>query len=182
MTSTRQDAWELLNEYVSQSGLFRHSLAVEAAMRAYAREFNEDEDVWGICGLLHDMDFERYPDEHPHQGVEVLREREYPGEIVHAILSHVSSTGVPRESKMAKCLYAVDELAGFIYALAHIRPTNLDGMMPKSVKKNLKKKGFAAKINREEIERGIEELAVDKDEHIALVIKAMQGISSELGF
>jgi len=182
MAHTRQDARALLNEYVSSESLIKHSLAVEAAMRAYAPVYGEDEELWGMCGLLHDMDFERYPDEHPHRGVAILKERGYPKEVCEAILGHVPSTGVPRESDMAKCLYAVDELSGFIYALAHVRPTNLEGMKPKSVKKNLKKKGFAAKIDREEIEEGITALGVDRDEHIARVITALQSISEQLGF
>ena len=182
MNISREEAWRLFNEYVDSGSLQKHSLAVEAAMRAYSRKHGEDEEKWGICGLLHDFDFEKYPDKHPYTGVEILKEKGYPEDITEAILGHALYTGVPRESLMAKCLYAVDELCGFIYALACIRPTKLEGMAPKSVKKNLKKKGFAANINREEIEQGIEELGVDRDEHIALVIEAMQEIAEELGF
>ncbi len=182
MNILREEAWRLLNEHVNSESLQKHSLAVETAMRAYACKYSEDEEKWGICGLLHDFDFEKYPDKHPYAGVEILKQKEYPEDIIQAILGHALYTDVPRKSLMAKCLYAVDELAGFIYALACIRPDKLDGMTPKSVKKNLKKKGFAAKINREEIEQGIEELGVDRDEHIALVIEAMQGIAKELGF
>lgn len=181
MNKTRADAWQLLNEYV-QSPLWKHCLAVEAAMRAYARKYGEDEELWGITGLLHDMDYERFPDKHPFHEVEIFREQGYPEAMIQAILGHATFSGVPRESQMAKCLFAVDELCGFIMACAYVRPTKLEGLEPKSVKKRLKEKSFAAKVNRAEIAQGILELGVPEDEHMALVIRAMQGIAPELGF
>jgi len=184
MNITRGDAWELLNEYVKSESLIRHCLSVEAAMRTYAKKYNGDVEEWGIAGLLHDFDYEKFPslEKHPLEGSKILKEKEYPEDIIQAILGHGNHTGVERESQMAKCLFAVDELCGFIVALAHIRPGHLEGMAAKSVKKNLKKKGFAAAINREEIEQGISELGIDRESHINLVIQALQGISRELGF
>ncbi|KKU91186.1 MAG: Metal dependent phosphohydrolase [Candidatus Jorgensenbacteria bacterium GW2011_GWA1_48_11] len=184
MNISRNEALALLHEYVQSESLRRHCLAVEAAMRAYAKKYNEDADEWGICGLLHDFDFEKYPSvpSHPIEGSKILREKGYPENIITAILGHASHTDTPRESQMAKCLFAVDELCGFLTALAHIRPDNFSGMSVASVEKNLKKKGFAAKINRGEIDRGIEELGVPRAEHIELTIKALQGVFKELGF
>lgn len=196
MNPNRDDAWELLNEYVKQESLIKHCLSVEAAMRSYARKYGENaanegeprlseterEERWGIVGLLHDFDYEKYPDEHPRKGSEILEEKGYSEGIITAILGHNSKTGVPRKTFMAKTLFAVDELVGMVMATAYVRPSNLEGMTPKSVKKNLKKKGFAANLNRQEIEQGIDELGVDRDNHIAVVIEAMQGISKELGF
>jgi putative nucleotidyltransferase with HDIG domain len=167
---------------VDSESLIKHSLAVEAAMRAYAKKYSENGEKWGICGLLHDFDYEKWPETHPEKGVQILKEENYPEDIIEAIESHVDGTSAERNILMAKTLYAVDELSGLIYALAHIRPTNLEGMKPKSVKKALKKKGFAAGINREDIERGIKELEVEKSEHFEVVIKALQEISNELGF
>lgn len=179
----RQDAWDLLTEYVAKESLRKHCLSVEAVMRAYAKKFNEDEDKWGITGLLHDFDYEKYPNEHPIKGSDVLREKGYNEDIIKAILGHNQvRTGVSRDTQMAKTLFAADELTGMVMATAYVRPANLDGMTPKSIKKNLKKKGFAAAINREEIEQGTRELEVDKDEHITLVIEAMQEIKEQLGF
>ena len=157
-------------------------LAVEAAMIGYAGKFGEDEEDWGICGLLHDFDYEKYPDEHPGKGNEILKGLGVSSDILEAIMGHAVYTGVERVSKMAKTLFAVDELCGFVMALAHVRPEHLDGMKPKSVKKKLKDKRFAANVSREEIEEGISGLGVDKDEHIGLVIESMKGISKELGF
>ena len=158
MNISRNEALALLHEYVQSESLRRHCLAVEAAMRAYAKKYNED------------------------AGSKILREKGYPENIITAILGHASHTDTPRESQMAKCLFAVDELCGFLTALAHIRPDNFSGMSVASVEKNLKKKGFAAKINRGEIDRGIEELGVPRAEHIELTIKALQGVFKELGF
>jgi putative nucleotidyltransferase with HDIG domain len=180
MTITREQARQLLQEYV-KSPLLKHCLAVEAAMRAYAAKYGGDADIWGITGLLHDFDYEQFPSEHPFKGVAILKEQGYPEEIIQAILGHATFSGVPRESQMAKCLFAVDELCGFIVACALVRPTRLEGLEPKSVKKRLKEKSFAAKVNREEIAQGIAELGVPEDEHIDLVIRAMQGIESDLG-
>lgn len=180
MPITREQAWQLLNEFV-KSPLLKHCLAVEAAMRAYAEEYGGDKEIWGITGLLHDFDYEQFPSEHPFKGVSILKERGYPEEIIQAILGHATFSGVARESQMAKCLFAVDELGGFIVACALVRPTRLEGLEVKSVKKRLREKSFAAKVNREEIAQGMAELGVPEDEHITLVIQAMQGVASELG-
>ena len=184
MEITRDVALELLQEYTKSDALRKHGLAVEAVMRAYAKYYGEDEEKWGICGLLHDFDYEKYPteEEHPSKGSEILKEKGYPKDIITAILGHGNHTGVARETLMAKTLFAVDELSGFVVAVALVRPDNFNGLKPKSVKKKLKDKGFAAKVNRQDIEQGIEELGVDKDEHIQKVIDALQNISAELGF
>ena len=182
---TREDAWKLLTEYTQKEGLIKHALAVEAAMRAYARKFGEDEEAWGIVGLLHDFDYEKYPsmEDHPFRGAEILRQKGYPEEWVTAILGHANHTGVPRETLMAKALYAVDELCGFITAVAYVRPNKkLSEVKVKSVKKKLKDKAFARQVNREEIRQGAEELGVELDEHIGFVLQAMQEIAEELGF
>ena len=181
MPINREEAWKLLNEHV-QTALIKHCLAVEAAMRAYAKKYNADEELWGITGLLHDMDYEKYPDKHPFHGVEILKSLNYPDEVIQAILGHALYSGVARETPMAKCLFAVDELCGFVMACGYVRPTRLEDLEVKSVKKRLKEKSFAAKVNRAEIAQGIAELGVSEDEHIVLVIKAMQGIAKELGF
>jgi len=162
-------------------------------MRAYAQKYGEDGELWGVCGLIHDFDYEKFPfyknehdlniaEGHPFNGIKILKEKSYPPEIIEAILGHATYSGEPRKTQMAKCLYAVDELCGFIVALAHIRPDKLNGMTAESVERNLKKKGFAAKIDRGEIEKGIFELGVDRTEHINLTIGALQTISKELGF
>ncbi len=152
-------------------------------MAEYARHFGEDEVMWRMTGLLHDMDYEKHPtaEEHPFVGVDVLRSEGYPEEIVEAILGHAQYSGVPRESLMAKTLFAVDELAGFITAVAYVRPTKLEGMTPKSVKKKLKDKAFAAAVSRDDVYQGIEELGVNIDEHITRVIAGMQADSERLG-
>ncbi len=177
---SRQDALDLLYKWVSDDNLRRHCLAVEAAMRAYAEHFGEDADVWGITGLLHDFDYEAYPEEHPERGAEILREHGYPDEVITAILGHNDETGVARETALAKTLYAVDELCGLILAAAYVRPNGLADMKPKSVKKKLKDKSFAAGIDREQIEQSIEELGMEESEHIQRTITAMQGISDTL--
>lgn len=180
----RQDAFALLTGYTKKDGLIKHALAVEAAMRAYAKKFGEDEEAWGIVGLIHDFDYEKYPsmEDHPFKGVEILRQRGYPEEWIEAILGHGDHTGVPRKTQMAKTLYAVDELSGFITAVAYVRPNKkLAEVKVKSVKKKMKDKAFARQVSREDIRRGAEELGVDLDEHIDFVIKAMQQISDELG-
>jgi len=164
----REEAWKLLCEYTKSENLRKHALAVEAAMRLYARKFGEDEEKWGIVGLLHDFDYEMYPDEknHPYRGY----------------VSHASYTGVPRDSLMARTLFAVDELTGFIIAVALVRPTrSIHDVTVKSVKKKFKQKAFAAKVSREEIKQGIKELGVDEDEHIQNVIDALKSIAKELG-
>lgn len=181
---TRQQAYELLTEYTKKEGLIKHALAVEAGMRAYARKFGEDEEAWGIVGLIHDFDYEKYPsmEDHPFKGAEILRQRSYPEEWIEAILGHGDHTGVPRKTKMAKTLYAVDELSGFITAVAYVRPNKkLAEVKVKSVKKKMKDKAFARQVSREDIRRGAEEIGVELDEHIDFVISAMQQVSDDLG-
>jgi len=179
----RAAAWSLLREWTQGEGLRKHALAVEAAMRAYARRFGEDQERWGIVGLLHDFDYERYPslDDHPFKGREVLERLGYPPDVIHAIQSHAERTGVPRVSRMDKALYAVDELCGFITAAALIRPSQsvLD-LEAASVRKRMKDKAFARNVKREDIIRGAEELGVPLDEHIAFVIEAMRGVADAL--
>jgi putative nucleotidyltransferase with HDIG domain len=164
--------------------LRKHMLAVEAAMRAYARRFGEDEEMWGITGLLHDMDYEKHPtsDEHPMVGVRELEKRGYPEEVIHAIKGHADYLDVPRDTLMSKTLYAVDELSGFIVACALVRPEGLENMKAKSVRKKMKQKSFAAAVNREDIVRGAEELNVDLGEHIEFVAEALRERSDGLGF
>jgi putative nucleotidyltransferase with HDIG domain len=181
---SREDAWQLVTEWVSSESLRKHLLGTEAAMRAYAGKWGEDEELYAITGLVHDLDYERYPDldtGHPRHALKELEERGYPQEVIDAVAGHADFMGVPRETLMAKTLYAVDELSGFIAACALVRPTGIEGMKPKSVKKKLKQPSFAAAVNREDIQRGIEELGVDQDEHIALVIEALEERSDELG-
>jgi putative nucleotidyltransferase with HDIG domain len=178
----RADAWNLLTEYVASESLRKHCLAVEAAMRAYARKYGEDVEKWGVVGLLHDFDYEKWPDEHPMKGSTILEERGYPEDIRRAILGHATFSAVPRDTQMAKCLFAVDELCGMVMATAYIRPAHFEGMSVKSVQKNLKKKEFARGIHREEITQGIAELGVPEEEHIQLVIDAMREIQKDLGF
>lgn len=159
-------------------------LCVEAAMRAYAKKYGEDEEMWGICGLLHDFDYEKYPTQegHPIEGSKILKEKGYPEEITHAILGHALYLNVPRDTNMSKCLFAVDELCGLVMATAYLRPDHLESMTVESVEKNFKKKGFASRVSREDIDMGINELGADRAEHIKLVIDAMRGIAKELGF
>ncbi len=181
---TRPEAWAVLTEHTKSDSLIKHALAVEAAMRAYARKFGEDEEQWGVVGLLHDFDYEEHPtlDEHPMKGAEILRARNYPEGMIQAILSHASHTGIPRETRMAKALYAVDELTGFVTAVALVRPNKkVADVEPKSVKKKMKDKAFARAVNRDEIREGAELLGVDFDEHVRTVIDAMAGIARELG-
>nr|WP_207956124.1 HD domain-containing protein [Rubrobacter marinus] len=152
----RDEAYKLLREWTESDGLLKHMLAVEASMRAYARRFGEDEEKWGVTGLLHDMDYEKHPtpDEHPMVGVRELERRGYPGDVLEAIKGHADYLDVPRESLMAKTLYAVDELSGFVTACALVRPEKLDGLKAKSVKKKMKQRSFAASVSREDIVRG----------------------------
>jgi putative nucleotidyltransferase with HDIG domain len=170
--------------WTESDSLRKHMLAVEAAMRAYARRFGEDEEMWGITGLLHDMDYERHPtpDEHPMVGVRELESRGYPEEVIHAIKGHADYLDVTRDTLMSKTLYAVDELSGFIVACALMRPEGLDNMKAKSVRKKMKQKSFAAAVNRDDIVRGAEELGVDLNEHIEFVAYALRERSGELGF
>ena len=179
----REGSWKLLREWTESDSLRKHMLAVEAAMRAYARRFGEDEEKWGITGLLHDMDYEKHPtpDEHPMVGVRELERRGYPEDVLEAIKGHADYLDVPRETLMAKTLYAVDELSGFVTACALVRPEKLEGLKAKSVKKKMKQKSFAAAVNREDIVRGAEELGVDLDEHIDFVVAALREESDSLG-
>jgi putative nucleotidyltransferase with HDIG domain len=159
-------------------------LGVEAAMRAYARKWGEDEELYGVTGLLHDLDYERYPDletGHPRKALELFRERGYPEELTEAVAGHADFMGVPRTTRLAKTLYAVDELSGFLAACALVRPTGIEGMTPKSVKKKLRQPSFAAGVDRDEVRKGAEELGVDFDEHVAFVIAAMEEHADELG-
>src|SRR5437763_14110925 len=181
--TSRQEAWDLLCEWTSSESLRRHMLAVEAAMRAYAPRFGRDRELWGLTGLLHDLDYERYPNlegGHPRYALRELESQGYPPELVRAVASHADFMGVPRETPMEKALYAVDELSGFVLAVAYVRPEGLGGMTPKSVKKKLKQPSFAAAVGRDEIYRGAEELGVDFDEHVQLVIGALEARQSEL--
>jgi putative nucleotidyltransferase with HDIG domain len=180
---SRQEAWNLLSEWVSSPSLRRHMLAVEAAMRAYAPRFDGDVELWGATGLLHDLDYERYPsleDGHPRYAIRELEARGYPPELVRAVASHAEFMGVPRETPMEKTLYAVDELSGFLLACAYVRPDGLSGMTPKSVKKKLKQPSFAAAVDRDELRRGAEDLGVDFDEHLGVVIGALEQRTDEL--
>jgi putative nucleotidyltransferase with HDIG domain len=180
---TREQAWETLTRYTKSEALLRHALAVEAAVRAYAREFGEDEELWGVTALLHDFDYEIHPtlDKHPQDGAPILREEGYPEEIVEAVLSHAEHLALPRDTMLKKTLFACDELAGFIHACGLVRPTGLDGLEPKSVKKKLKQPSFAAGVHRDEVYAGAELLGVDFDDHIRTVVAAMQPIAAELG-
>jgi putative nucleotidyltransferase with HDIG domain len=180
----RNQAWGLLCEYTQSESLRKHMLAVEACMRAYARKFGEDEDKWGITGLLHDFDYEKYPTpaEHPFVGNKILEERGYPEEMRRAILSHADYSGVKRESRMEKALYACDEIAGFITASALVKPNkSLAEVEAKSVRKKMKDKAFARSVNRDDIINGAADLGVDLEEHIAFCIEAMKGIAAGLG-
>jgi putative nucleotidyltransferase with HDIG domain len=179
----REEAWNLLCEYTKSEGLRRHALAVEACMRAYARKFGEDEEKWAVVGLIHDFDYEVYPNapDHPLKGSEILANLGYPDDVRQAILGHADYTGVPRDTLMAKSLFAVDELAGFITACSLVRPDRIQNLEPRSVRKRMKDKAFARSVSREDITHGAEELGVDSTEHIALCIAAMQAISAQLG-
>ncbi|MEX2194711.1 MAG: HD domain-containing protein [Thermoleophilaceae bacterium] len=180
----RDEAWELFCEWTESESLRKHVLGVEAAMVGYARDHGEDEDLWAATGILHDLDYERHPDlqtGHPRYALAELEARDYPPELVEAVAGHADFLGVPRNTPLAKTLYAVDELSGFIAACALVRPDGIHGMTPKSVKKKLKQPSFAAAVDREQVRRGAEELGVDFDEHVARVIAAMEERAGELG-
>jgi len=180
----RSEAWDLLCEFTKNDSLRKHALAVEAAMRHLARQRGEDEEKWGIAGLLHDFDYEQHPtlDEHPFVGAAILRERSWPEEIARAVLSHGEHTGVSRESLMEKTLFSVDELTGLITAVALVRPSkSIFEVEPSSVRKKMKDKAFARSVNRDDIVKGAEELDVDLNAHIGEVIKAMQSVADDLG-
>lgn len=182
--ANRTTAWNLLTEFTQSESLRKHALAVEACMCAYARKFGADEDLWGVVGLIHDFDYEKYPslDDHPYRGNEILTERGYSDEIRRAIMSHAEYTGVTRDSLMEKALFACDELAGFITAVALVKPgKSLAEVDAKSVRKKMKDKAFARSVSRDDIANGARNLGVDLDEHIALCIEALKGIAAELG-
>jgi len=180
----REAAWCLLTEFTQSESLRKHALSVEACMRAYARKLGSDEDLWGVVGLLHDFDYEKYPslDDHPYKGNEILKERDYPDEIRKAIMSHAEYTGVTRDTPMEKALFACDELAGFITAVALIKPgKSLAEVDAKSVRKRMKDKAFARKVNRDDIVNGAAGLGVDLEEHITFCIEALKPIADQLG-
>jgi putative nucleotidyltransferase with HDIG domain len=180
----REPAWGLLTEFTRSESLRKHALAVEACMRAYARKLGGEENLWGVVGLLHDFDYEKYPslEDHPYKGNEILKQRGYSEEIRNAIMSHAEYTGVARVSPMEKALFACDELAGFITAVALVKPgKSLAEVDAKSVRKKMKDKAFARSVNRDDITSGAAELGVDLEEHIAFCIEAMKGIAAELG-
>jgi len=180
----RAEAWDLLCEYTKNESLRKHALAVEAAMRHYARKYGEDEEKWSVVGLLHDFDYEVHPtlDEHPQEGAKILRERGVPEEIIRAVLSHADHLGLSRDTLMEKTLYAVDELSGFVIAVALVRPSkSILDVEPKSVRKKMKDKAFARAVNRDDIVNGAESLGVDLGEHIGEVIEALKGVADELG-
>jgi len=184
MELTREHAWELLTEFTKNKNLIKHGLAVEAGMRAYARYFGQDEELWGIVGLIHDFDYEQHPtaEEHAWAGMEILRERGWPEDLIKAVGSHASYTGIPRDTLMAKALFAVDELTGLIVAVALVRPSkSILDVKVRSVRKKWNDKSFARGVNRDEIEEGAAALNVPLDEHIAIVLKSMQEIADELG-
>jgi putative nucleotidyltransferase with HDIG domain len=181
---SRDEAWRLFCEWTESESLRRHVLGVEAAMAAYARLWGEDCELWAATGILHDLDYERHPDletGHPRVALEELRRRGYPEEMVDAVAGHAEALGVPRVTLLARTLYAVDELSGFVAACAVVRPTGIVGLTPKSVRKKLKQPSFAAAVDREQVARGAEELGVDFDEHLARVIAAMEARSEALG-
>ena len=183
---TRDEAWNLLNQYTKSDSLIKHALAVEAAMRHYAAHFGENVETWGVTGLIHDFDYERWPNppDHTREGAKILRERGVEEEIVGAILSHAewNREEYPLDCPIRKALSAVDELSGFITAVAYVRPEKLAGMAASSVRKKMKQKSFAAAVKREDIEKGAELLGLPLDDHINHVIAAMQAVSAPLGF
>jgi predicted hydrolase (HD superfamily) len=181
---TREEAWELVTEWTASDSLRKHALAVEASMRAYARIWNEEEERYAITGLVHDLDYERYPDldtGHPRIALAELEKLGYPQDVIDAVAGHAEFLEVPRETQLAKTLFAVDELSGFVTACAKVRPTGIDGMKVKSVRKKLKQPSFAAKVDRSQIDRAIAELGVDEVEHIGVVIEALSGEAEALG-
>ncbi len=186
---TRDEAWNLLCEYTQSENLRKHALAVEACVRAYARKFGADEELWGPAALLHDFDYERWPnndhhptEEHPSEGSKILRERGYPEEAIRAILSHADYTGVPRQTALEHALFACDELAGFLVACALIKPgKSIFEVETDSVKRKLKDKAFARGVNRQDVLKGAEELGLPLDEHIAFCIAALRGVADRLG-
>jgi putative nucleotidyltransferase with HDIG domain len=181
---TRDEAWQLFCEWTPSESLRRHVLAVEACMRAYARKFGEDEERWGLVGMLHDLDYERYPDletGHPRYALAELERLGFPEDMVRAVASHADYLGVSRDTSMEKTLYAVDELSGFVMACAYVRPQGIDGLTPKSVNKKMKTPAFAAAVDRAAMREGAELLGVDFDEHVAFVVAALEPEAATLG-
>jgi putative nucleotidyltransferase with HDIG domain len=180
---TRDEAWNLLCEYTQSENLRRHALAVEACMRYYARLFGEDEELWGVVGLLHDFDYERYPslEEHPFRGMEILRARGAPEVIIRAVGAHANHTGIPRESLLERAIFACDEISGFVIAVALVKGRTLSAVSPESVRKRMKEKSFARGVNRDDLLQGAEELGIPFDEHVEHVVRALQGIADHLG-
>jgi len=181
---TREEAFALLKQFTKNENLIKHALAVEAAMRVYAQKFGQDPDKWGVTGLLHDFDYEKYPSakDHPFKGAKILEEKGYPEEMIQAILAHGDHTGVPRKTLLAKTLYAVDELTGLIVAVALVRPSKkISEVNVKSIMKKWKDKAFARGVNRENIEKGAKELGVQLEEHVECVLEAMKNVSEKLG-
>ena len=183
MEVTRDRAWDTLTRYTKSEALLRHALAVEAAVRAYARKLNGDEELWGATALLHDFDYEIHPtlDKHPQDGAAILREEGYPEELIEAVLSHAEHLAMPRDTELKKTLFACDELAGFVHACGLVRPDGIETLTPRSVKKKLKQPSFAAGVHRDEVYAGAELLGVDFDDHVQTVTDAMKPISKELG-
>jgi putative nucleotidyltransferase with HDIG domain len=182
-TPTREQAWETLTKYTTSESLLRHALAVEASTAAYAQRFGGDEQLWRISALLHDFDYEMHPtlDKHPQDGAPILRDEGYPEEVVETVLSHAEHLGLPRDTPLKKALFACDELSGFVHACALVRPTGLEGLEPKSVKKKLKQPSFAAGVSRDDVYEGAELLGLELDEHITNVVTALQPIAGDLG-
>jgi putative nucleotidyltransferase with HDIG domain len=180
---TRDRAWETLTRYTKSDALLRHALAVEASVGSYAQRYGEDEELWRATALLHDFDYEIHPslDQHPQDGAPLLREEGWPEEVIEGVLSHAEHLELPRDTPLKRTLFACDELSGFVHACGLVRPTGLDGLEPKSVKKKLKQPSFAAGVHRDEVYAGAELLGLDLDEHIRNVIAAMQPIAPELG-
>jgi len=180
---TRDQAWETLTRYTTSEALLRHALAVEASVGFYAKIQGEDQEFWRATALLHDFDYEIHPtlDKHPQDGAPILREEGYPEELIEAVLSHAEHLAMPRDTPLKRTLFACDELSGFVHACGLVRPTGLDGLEPKSVKKKLKQPSFAAGVHRDEVYAGAELLGLSLDEHIANVVAAMQPIAAELG-
>ena len=183
MRPTREQAWETLTQYTKSEALLRHALAVEASVGSYARLYREDEGFWRATALLHDFDYEIHPtlDKHPQDGAAILREEGYPDEVIEAVLSHAEHLEMPRDTQLKKTLFACDELSGFVHACGLVRPTGIDGLEPKSVKKKLKQPSFAAGVHRDEVYAGAEGLGLELDDHIRNVVEAMQPIAPQLG-
>jgi putative nucleotidyltransferase with HDIG domain len=183
MEVTRERAWDTLTRYTNSEALLRHAQAVEASTRWYARHFGEDEELWGATALLHDFDYEIHPtlDEHPQDGAPILRDEGYPEELIEAVLSHAEHLHIPRDTQLKRTLFACDELSGFVHACGLVRPTGLDGLEPKSVRKKLKQPSFAAGVHRDEVYAGAELIELELDDHIRNVVAALQPIAPQLG-